>query len=172
MTRRRLIIILLLVFIVLPLISFIIYLSLNGGRATVGQEVTYKDKDTGETVSTFSGVQEESEGNPDVLILGLTELNSDVLKVHFNFIRDSINTYSNERLKGAYKVIAFLPNDYKSDGQGNISSTLRLGEEGSVTVPIKITASRYTGEVRVVIEDPENKFGGQYDSGINVFTAD
>jgi len=171
MTRRKLIIIFLIIFLVLPLIAFVIFAAFFKPDST-GQETAYKDKDTGETVSTFSGVEPEQEGNPDILILGLTPLSTDILRAHFVFIKDSINDYSNERLKGAYDTVALLPEGYTNDENGNITGFLRLGKEGNLTVPIHITASRFTGEARVIIEDPENRFGGQFDSGVFVHEAE
>jgi hypothetical protein len=171
MSRRKIIILLLLIFVVLPLVSFGLYLIFGGGKSnTTGQEVTYIDKDTEEQVSTFEGVNKESVGNTEVLLLGLTPLNNDLLKFQYNFVREQIGEYAKVRLNNTYDIIALLPESYRNN-KGVISGLLRLGKEGNTTVPITITSSN-RGDVRVIIDDPENKFGGQYDSGMVSFYGD
>lgn len=171
MSRRKIIIILLLVFVALPLVSFGLYLIFSErGSNTTGQEVIYIDKDTNEQVSTFEGVNEESVGNTEVLLLGMTPLNNDLLKFQYNFVREQIGEYAKNRLNNAYDTIALLPESYRNH-KGVISGSLRLGKEGSTTVPITI---KYfdTGDIQVIIDDPENKFGGKYDSGLTSFYGD
>lgn len=173
MTKKRLIILVtIIVFLVVPLVSFIIYSAFFTPPEQIGKEIKYVDKDTGEEVSTFEGVSPERDGNTSVLLLGMGPLNDDLLKTHFIFVKEQIDTYSKTRLNSAFDKIALLPAGYTQDDDGTITGNLRLGIDDQNIVPITIYSSLITGDVRVVIGDPQNKFGGQYDSGTTTFYAD
>lgn len=173
MTRNRLIVLIIIIaFLVLPLLSFIVYSAFFKPPEQIGKEITYVDKDTGENVQTFEGVNPENDGNPSIVMLGLEPLNNDLVKSHFIFVKEQIDTYSTTRLNNRFDTIALLPSGYSKAEDGTITGNLRLGKDDQNIVHITIYSSIYTGEVRVVIGDPQNKFGGEYDSGTTTFYAD
>jgi hypothetical protein len=172
MSRRKIIIFLLILFVILPLISFGLYLIFGSNRSQVtGREEVYVDKDSGETVSTFEGINPETEGNTEVLLLGITRLNEDLLKPHYSFVKEHLNIYARTRLDNKYDTLTLLSQGYTMKNE-TITGLFRLGKGGNKTVPVSITASDTTGAVRLIIDDPNNEFGGRYDSGTEIFGAD
>lgn len=168
--RRTLAIILVLVFVVVPVIVFILYLLFWQPKSPEVVLTQYTDKDTGEVIDSYSNIYPEKYGNSSINILGLVKLNQDTYsREQFLFIKDSIVQYGTENLKGKYSLLVVLPEPYVNNG-GNITTRLRLGE-GDESVPITVTALS-SGETRVVITDPENKYGGSYDSGVFTVLAD
>ena len=157
------------VFVILPVVFYILYLLFWQPKSTESTVVQYTDKDTGEVVDTFTNVVPESDGNSDITILGLVKLNEDTYsRSQFLFIKNAINTYVIENLNKKYKLVALLPESYVNTN-GTITALLRLGEEA--TIPITIVA-RDTGESRVTISDPENKHGGVFDTGFVFVESD
>lgn len=169
MTRFRIILIIIIVFVVLPLVAFVLYLLFWKPSEPV-QPVSYIDKDTQEVVEEFPGVSAETDGNTAVTLLGLTQLNEDVPKPHFNYIKDTISAFSSDNLGDRYAIIALLPDSYINN-DGSITATLRLGEDGNQTIPLQITSSRFTGDLQVIIGSADTE-GGVYDSGVIEFQAD
>jgi hypothetical protein len=171
--RSRIVLIVIgVIFIVIPIIGFIIYsLFFADTSRQQGTVEKYVDQDTGEVVESYSDLYGEQEEGAGVILLGLEPLANDMFYVQFNFIRDELGTYSTEKLGGRFSPIVVLPTGYSHEGRGNISGSLRLGEGDENIVPFEILALE-NGTTRLIVRDPDGKYGGEYDSGIKVFVAD
>lgn len=155
-----------LLFIVLTIVAIV------GNRDSSGDGVEIiTDVDTGEVVLSDSNKYPDYDGTPRTVILGAEKLvESNLVTVQISFIRDQISLYNTSKMDSKYKTITIIPQDYKDDGQGNLTGRLRLGQ-GEDFVNFIITA-RNTGESQVIIKDTSKKYGGDFDSGLTVFEAD
>ena len=128
------------------------------------------DKDTGAKITSDPNLGPQSEEARSVTILGMEPvIKAGALGEQVDFIKDAINTFSEKQLKSKYKTITIRPQDLVTT-DGVTLTSIRLGQSDEI-LPITITAKN-TGETQVVVDDPENKYGGKYDSGLNVFSAD
>jgi len=128
------------------------------------------DIDTGELITVDPNLTSQTEGTRTVAILGVNKLvEENVLQEQISFVKDKLNEFSKQRLQNKYDTITIRPEGLVNNDDV-ITTTIRLGQSEEI-LPITITASRF-GPTRIVIEDPSNKYGGQYDSGEVVFGAD
>lgn len=174
MNRRRNFIIVMaitgIVFVALIVLSIVVALNQSGSNIDQGTEtIVYTDPDTGEVLTSFPGVEPENVGNPEVTLLGMTQLNNDLVRPQYNFIRDELSTYSQTVLNNQYSTMTILPDSY-NNSNGSITCVIRLGKDEDNTINATIEALR-TGETRLVITDPSGKFSG-YDSGETNFYGD
>lgn len=174
MQRRTAVILVAVAFIILVImmIVFAILSNRDKSQAYLEDAVTITvDRDTGESaVLDDPNLSDQATEDKGVVIFGLEELAvKGVLRVQLVYIKEKIAEYASSRLKGAFESVTVRPQDLK-EKDGVFTSSLRLGQTDEL-VPIVITAD-FSGRTRVVINDPQNKYGGTYDSGVKVFTAD
>jgi len=174
MNRKRIVIISLIVLAIIGLIIWAIVATQpkeDPSQNYLKDAVTFTvDEDTGERVSDDPNLTDQSTDNRVVIILGVEELVSrDIVNAQIDYVKDTLNTYSKERLKNAYETITIRPQGL-TYADGVITTTIRLGQTETV-LPISMTLIN-TGETRVVVSDPDNKFGGTFDSGETNLSAD
>jgi len=174
MTRKRIVIISLIALAVIGLIVWAIIATSqkeDPSQAYLKDAVTFTvDEDTGERVYDDPNLTDQSTDNRAVIVLGIEELiKRDVVNAQIDFVKDSLNTYSKERLGNKYETITIRPQGF-SYVNGIITATIRLGQTDTI-LPVTITAIN-TGETRLVVYDQENKFGGTFDTGETNLSAD
>jgi len=174
MTRKRIVIISLIVLAIIGLIIWAIAATQpkeDPSQNYLKDAVTFTvDEDTGERVSDDPNLTDQSTDNRTVIVLGIEELiNRNIVNAQIDYVKDTLNTYSKERLKNAYETITIRPQGLTYT-DGVITTTIRLGQTETV-LPISMTLIN-TGETRVVVSDPDNKFGGTFDSGGTNLSAD
>ena len=173
MTKKRIIIIVSVILLV-GIIAIAVYYSSHKEDPTQAYlkdavKITH-DIDTGELVTEDPNLANQTEDNRTIVILGIDKLvEENVLQEQINFVKDKLNEFSKQRLKNAYSTITIRPEGLVNNDDV-ITTTIRLGQSNEI-LPITITASRF-GSTRIVIQDPDNKHGGQYDSGEVVFGAE
>lgn len=128
------------------------------------------DKDTGAQIINDPNLGGQSEEARAVIVLGMEEIiRTGALSEQTDLIKDSINVFSDTRLKNKYSTITIRPQGLVTS-DGVTTTTIRLGQSDEI-LPIIITAKN-TGETQIIIEDPSNKYGGRFDSELTVFGAD
>jgi hypothetical protein len=175
LTRKKIIIGLVTLFVILPVIAYVIFLISNSGdksEAYLKDAVLItRDKDTGSIISDDPNLTEQGSEQRKTIIFGLeTLIDAGVLTQQTTFIKDKLNSYAKDVLKGKYETLTIRPQDLVNTN-GVFTSTLRLGQSETF-IPVTITATN-VGETRVVVtDDPDNTNGGSYDSGTTNFSAD
>ncbi|HJM04486.1 MAG TPA: hypothetical protein QF549_02535 [Candidatus Saccharimonadaceae bacterium] len=121
------------------------------------------DQDTGERLIDDPHLVDQTVEGETIILLGSEPLiESGIFNSQLIIVREELTKFVNTRLNGEYSSITLRPQELVTE-DGVTSGTIRLGS-GDIILPITIT-SLVTGETRVVIEDPENSFGGNFDSG-------
>lgn len=128
------------------------------------------DKDTGERLTNDPNLSGQTEEASAVTVLGVEELvRLRIVDKQIDFAKEKIRAFSKERLGDKFATITIRPQGLTYENN-ILVTTIRLGQ-GDELLPILFTASPF-GETRLVINDPENKYGGIYDTGEVVFGAE
>ena len=128
------------------------------------------DKDTGDQITVDPNLGPQTDEARTVTILGMEAIVRTIyLSDQINYIKDAINTFSKERLDNKYETITIRPQDLLTN-EGVTTTTIRLGQSDEI-LPIKIIANDI-GETQVIISDPQNKYGGIYESKFTVFEGE
>lgn len=147
------------------LIGILFLLVLNiSKKHDPGYTKTYVSKDTGESVSVQPNKTPESTADTsNIPLLGsYLLLDNGATQAQYSEIKKALTAYSKDKLNNKYLFLTLVPSSFKSDA-GEISSDVRLGDSSNI-VKIHIKLWQLT-HVRVNVEDPSGKFGGNYDSG-------
>lgn len=175
LSRKQIIIIGVIIFIVVPVTAYIIFLVVNKEKPEEEYLKTavsiVRDKDTGQIIEEANpNLTPQTSETRSVTIIGAEALvQQKILTTQLNVIKDSIADYAKTKLDGKFKTVT-IRSEGLVNNAGVITTTLRLGQSDEI-VPMTVTALD-TGETRVVIEDPTNIRGGTYDSGATYFRGD
>lgn len=172
--NRKTIIVIISVALVIGVITLIIYSvqrrdALKNAYLEDAVSLTV-DQDTGETVVDDPNLTPHPDGNTGVTLLGLEGVvKQGILDGQLQFIKEELARFYSERLNDTYKTLTIRPQELTKTNSV-ITSKLRLGDS-NILLPIEITAFN-DGQTRLIIRDPSNQVGGDFDSGDVTFYGD
>lgn len=174
-TRTKIIVALVIIFLVIPIIAALIYFSQQqeGSPETYIEEHAVEitvDQDTGEQILGGENAPRDAGADLGIAVFGTEQLvEMGLVYSQVTYIREILGEFAEDRLNGEYTTVTIRPQDLTYEN-GILHSTLRLGES-DILLPLTITAMN-TGETGVAIADPEGIVGGDFDSGVTNLAAD
>lgn len=169
MSRKQIVIIIILLFVVLLGVALWLYMlpSNKQPAASTSQPATVTiNPDTGEqTVNDPSLSKVESQDATNILLYGIPDLidATNMNQQQVDYIKQELYNYSAQNLKDKYDALTVRPQDTKANGD-TVTSTIRFGE-GDTIVNLQINGLT-SGKMQLIVTDPTGKNGGNYSSPI------
>lgn len=160
---RRFKIILLLLLVVLVCAGIIIYKEHNNKKSPFyTQKVVDQCTDATGTTTPNQGPEKYNSSGNVRLSNSRAILDNGATQAQYQKVQDIIGDYSKTKLDNKYQNLAIVPGTFKAN-HGVMTAKLCLGQKSnSVDLTIKLSQLVY---VEVIIKDPLEKNGGDYDSG-------
>jgi hypothetical protein len=166
MNKRLIIIIILVIFVIIPLVVFGIISFISNNQPNDNQIKNVIDRDTGVVLTYDETKEPETDGNSDVIIIGIEKLIDDnFFPGQIDIIKGYLNSYATGQLNDEYTTITLIPSTYKNNN-GIIAVDIRLGQSDTI-VPAIITMLD-TGETQLRVAAVGTRYS-EYDSGSSIF---